>query len=166
VLILAAPINLTANPQQEEIELTWEYEDDSILFNIYKDEEKIASNIADKQYIDTEVVEDIQYCYFVKATNEDIESIPSNEACTIIIGIEEHSNHLKVYPNPSNTIVHIEGAGIEKITIVNAIGQIIKVVQTTDIITPIDVSTFAAGNYVFTVSYWDGSTGNAKIVVK
>ncbi|MCL2434602.1 MAG: S8 family serine peptidase [Lentimicrobiaceae bacterium] len=166
VLILAAPINLTANPQQEEIELIWEYEDDSILFNIYKDEEKIASNIVDKQYIDTEVVVDVQYCYYVKATYEDVESAPSNEACTIIIGIEEHSNPLKVYPNPSNTVIHVEGVRMEKITIVNSIGQIIKVVPAIDSKTSIDVSNFVPGNYIFTISYLDGSTGNVKIVVK
>ena len=166
VRVLAAPINLIANPQQEEIELTWEYEDNSTLFNIYKDEARIASNIADKQYIDTEVVEDIQYCYFVKATDEDIESSSSNKACTIIIGIEEHLSHLKVYPNPSNTVIHVEGERMEKITIMNSIGQIIKVVPAMDTITSIDVSNFATGNYIFTISYLDGSTGNVKIIVQ
>ncbi|MCL2436032.1 MAG: S8 family serine peptidase [Lentimicrobiaceae bacterium] len=166
VLVLVAPINLTATAQQEEIKLTWEYESNSILFNVYRDAAKIASHIADKQYTDTEVVEDVEYCYFIKATIEGVESDPSTEACTKIIGIEEHSSYLKVYPNPSNTMIHVEGEGMEKITVFNSIGQIVKVVPATDTTTSIDVSKFAPGNYILTVSYLDGSTGNVKVVVK
>ena len=166
VLVLATPTNLTAFPQLNEIELLWEYEDTPVMFIIYRDGEEIASNIAEKQYIDTDIVEDVNYCYFVKATKEEVESASSDEVCAIIIGIKEHSDCLKIYPNPSNTIVHVEGVGIKQITIVNTMGKVVKVVPATNTITSIDVSHFVAGNYFFTISYLDGSTGSAKIVVK
>jgi hypothetical protein len=71
-----------------------------------------------------------------------------------------------VYPNPSNSTVYIEEAFAEKVTIFNSVGQIIKVVSATEPIITVDVSNFVAGNYVFQISYLDGSTGTAKVVVK
>ena len=166
VLVLEAPINLTAVAIEGNIELAWEYEGNAELFNIYRDEEKIVSNIGEKQYTDDEVGGCVQYCYYVKATNEEIESAASNEDCATIIGIEEYSSNLKIYPNPSKSIINIEGESIEKITIINAIGQIVKVVSSTDNITQIDVSHFVAGNYVFIILYSNNSTQNVKIIVK
>ncbi|MCL1850042.1 MAG: S8 family peptidase [Bacteroidetes bacterium] len=168
VLVLAAPVNLTAtaSTQTMSIELLWEYDHESALFNVYKDDVKIASNITDKHYSDSDVAGCIGYCYYVKALVEEIESAASNVDCAGFAGIEEFSNHLKVYPNPSSTVINIEGQQINNISIINTIGQIIKVVPVTDIITSIDVSHLSSGNYVFCISYLDNSTENVKIVIK
>jgi hypothetical protein len=166
VRVLAAPANLTATPQTGAIELAWEYADNDVLFNIYRDEDKYASNIAGKQFTDTEIIVDIDYCYYVKAALGENESAASDEACTMVVGIAEYKSSLKVYPNPANSIINIEGEQIEKITIHNSLGQIVKVVPVIDQITSINISNFAAGNYVFSVLYLDNSTENIKVVIK
>ena len=166
VLVLKAPIDLTIDIIENSFELSWEYEDEAILFNVYRDDSEVASNIAEKQYRDNDVEFDIEYCYYVKATNEVIESAASNEACALIIGIEEHSKgNLKIYPNPSNSIINIEGEHVERITILNSMGQIVKVVPSTGNFTQIDVSHFASGNYVFTIHYTNNSTENVKVII-
>jgi hypothetical protein len=170
VLILETPTNLTAIPNTDDftIELSWECEDESLLFNIYRDDEKIASNINEMQYTDTAVVVNVEYCYYVKSTNEEIESDASNEACTLIFydKVATYNGNLKIYPNPSNSIINVEGMNIEKVTVINSVGQIVKTVLFTNTGIPIDVSHFAVGNYVFSVSYSDGSIENVKVVIK
>jgi subtilisin family serine protease len=169
ILILETPINLTAIPKIEEtevsIELLWEYEDETIFFNVYRDNENIASNIAEKHFADKDRVVDIEYCYYVKATYEQIESAASNEACALLIGIGEYSNNLKIYPNPANSVINIEGIDIEKITIINSMGQIVKSILYSANIIQIDVSNFASGNYVFSILFSNNSTENIKIII-
>ncbi|MCL2245694.1 MAG: S8 family serine peptidase [Lentimicrobiaceae bacterium] len=80
--------------------------------------------------------------------------------------IEEHSNLSKVYPNPSNTVVYVEGERIEKITIANIMGQIVKVIPVTNSTTAIDVSHFPIGNYLFHISYTNNTTETAKIIIQ
>jgi hypothetical protein len=166
VVALLCPKNLTAEPQQDVIELSWEYDSDIILFCVYRDDKMIVENITKTNYTDTEVSTDTEYCYVVKAFDGSMYSTPSNEACTIIVGIEEYSKHLKIYPNPSNTTVYVEEALVEKVTIYNSIGQIVKVVPATTPVISIDVSHFTSGNYVFQLTYLDGSSKTAKIIVQ
>jgi subtilisin family serine protease len=115
VKALEAPSHLTATPSEDvevKITLSWEYEDEDVLFNIYRDENKIASNITGKQYTDTEVEIDAQYCYYVKATAEATESTASNTDCAVIVGIEEFTSDLKLYPNPTTGELIIENGGL------------------------------------------------------
>jgi len=160
------PVNLTATPWSiSEIKLEWEYDDISVSFILFRDNVMIADNIVNKEYIDTDLTLSIEYCYIVKAFDGVTESDPSNEACATL-GIEEYTGKSKIYPNPSSSIINIEGQGIEKISIANSIGQIVKVVPVNGDIAQINVSNFAVGNYVFRISYLNGSTENAKVVVR
>jgi len=168
VLVLEAPINLKIAHVDGlcAFELSWEYEDESMFFNLYRDEELIASNIKEKKYTDQEVGGCLVYCYFVKATNKEIESATSNEVCDGIVGIELSPNYLKIYPNPSKSVIFVEGEDIEKITILNFTGQIVKVISATGNLNRIDVSHLASGNYVFTIHYTNNYTENVKVIIK
>ncbi|MCL2289667.1 MAG: S8 family serine peptidase [Bacteroidetes bacterium] len=160
------PVNLTATPVSlSEIKLEWEYDDLSVSFILFRDDNMIVDNIVNTQYVDTDLDPHVKYCYVVKAFDGENKSDASNEACATILRIEEHSKNLKVYPNPSNSVVNIEGQGIEKISIINPIGQIVKVVPVTDSITSINISGFAAGNYIFSVVYFNNSAENIKVVI-
>jgi subtilisin family serine protease len=166
VYVLAPPENLTAMPHQVAIELSWEYDDDVTKFNVYRDDAIIGSDINSKQYSDTEIEEYVEYCYFVKATEEGLESEASNVECITFIGIAEFSGNVKIYPNPANTLINIEGLSIEKITIFNPTGQIVKIVTPIDSHTAIDVSNFIPGNYVFNITFSHGATENIKIMMR
>jgi hypothetical protein len=166
LLVLKTPINLIATPLSKKIELTWEYDNDEILFNVFRDDTLFVSNISGMQYTDTVVDIDIQYCYYIKATVEEIESAASNIDCALIVGIEEVATGIaKVYPNPAHSIINIEGKLMESITIFNSVGQMVKALQANGDIIQINISNFVIGNYIFRISYLDGSTENIKVVI-
>jgi subtilisin family serine protease len=116
LLVLNVPINLMAKAYSESIELSWEYDNDAILFSIYKDDNNIASNIAGRQFTDYAGETDIEYCYYVKAMAQGLESAPSNEACTMIIGIEEYSGKWLIHPNPTTGELIITGERVNEWT--------------------------------------------------
>jgi subtilisin family serine protease len=161
------PVNLTATPfTLSEIKLEWEHEYTDVSFILFRYDNMIAYNITDTQYIDFDLTPHVEYCYVVKAVSEALESEASNEACTTILRIEEYTGKSKIYPNPSSSIINIEGQNIEKVLIVNSIGQTVKIVPVNGNTVQINVSNFAVGNYVFKISYLNGSTENAKVIVK
>jgi hypothetical protein len=63
-------------------------------------------------------------------------------------------------------VINIEGEHINKITITNSIGQIVKVVSVIDHITSIDVSHLSSGNYLVSILYENNSSENVKVVIK
>jgi hypothetical protein len=80
--------------------------------------------------------------------------------------MKEFTHHLKVYPNPAHSTIHIEGEQMETIVIYNSMGQIVKIIKANDDIVQINISSLAVGNYIFRVSYLDGSTENIKVVIQ
>ncbi len=63
---------------------------------------------------------------------------------------EEHSIELKIHPNPTNNLIHIQGLQEEaKVSIKNINGQIVKTVTTTD--GQIDISDIPNGLYIFAI---------------
>ena len=177
VRILAAPANLTATAQPEDvsIELSWEYDDTTATFILFRDDIILVENIETTQYIDNEISTCIHYCYYVKAVVDELVSAASNEDCAGIVGIIEYSSHLKVYPNPATGVLNLiqetinnEQFAINNIEIIDVFGRIVSahLLITSSSHHQIDISHLPAGNYVVSVSYSDGSTENVKVVIK
>lgn len=85
------------------------------------------------------------------------------------VGIKESANYLKVnaYPNPANSILNVELNSNENavISIVNLIGQTVKVVNTNDTFNTIQISDLNSGMYMLKVEQ-AGKTYTSKVVVK
>ncbi|MDY0215716.1 MAG: T9SS type A sorting domain-containing protein [Bacteroidales bacterium] len=85
------------------------------------------------------------------------------------VGIKESANYLKVnaYPNPANSILNVELNSNENavISIVNLIGQTVKVINTNDTFNTIQISDLTSGMYMLKVEQ-AGKTYTSKVVVK
>jgi hypothetical protein len=100
---------------------------DLLGYNIYKNGELIEALWPENTYTYEEAVADY-FCYTVTAEYEFCgESDPSNEACLdVITGMDNISlNNTRVYPNPATNNVVIESAKMNRITVMNAVGQVV-----------------------------------------
>ncbi|MDR2085285.1 MAG: S8 family serine peptidase [Bacteroidales bacterium] len=167
VNIDAIPYNLIATAiSNSKIQLEWQCDNNNVSFNIYRDGSAIVSNITDKQHVDAGLDGESEYCYIIRAHNGGSEFSESNESCaTTFAGIEDYNGDLKVYPNPSNSIINIEGENMKEIVVLNSVGQIVKLISVDTDKISVDVSKFNSGNYIFKVSYNDNKIENIKVVV-
>jgi hypothetical protein len=69
-------------------------------------------------------------------------------------GINELSNSVAIYPNPSNSMVTITAANFAKVEIYNTVGQLVE----TKTVNTVDVSSYNTGIYFFKV--YDGNNNS------
>lgn len=108
---IATPTNLTLNNIANYIELIWNGDEENYI--IYRNNDSLVMTTT-RIYQDSNVVEGVNYCYKIKAINDNCESDYSNEECKTFLdinSIETNSFNTYLYPNPSNnkTILRIEG---------------------------------------------------------
>jgi|GEM_PF-427955 len=70
------------------------------------------------------------------------------------------TNNIKIYPNPANNKIEIEGIQIGQIEIINLQGQIMKNINITNEKTTIDISKLSVGIYTIRIK------NNEKIIIK
>ncbi len=81
--------------------------------------------------------------------------INGKEALSKIIAVnrfDTEGSKIKVYPNPVNTVLNIENAEGKDITIVNALGQVVKTIKRLDSIERLNVMTLPNGIYFIKVA--------------
>lgn len=69
------------------------------------------------------------------------------DLCTGVNQLQIAGLYLNVYPNPANTMVTLETNGLGKLTIVNALGEVVMQMQLTNNKTVIDLSILSDGVY-------------------
>ncbi|MBP1645918.1 MAG: leucine-rich repeat protein [Bacteroidetes bacterium] len=152
VIQTPAPTNLTLNNIANYIELNWEGEQENYV--IYRDNDSLAMTTT-ITYQDSNVVEGVNYCYKIKAINENCESVFSNEECKTFLDIntiETNNFNVYLYPNPTSnkTILRVEG--LKENALVRIYDITGRLIQTLEINTDqkeleIDVENFAKGVY-------------------
>ena len=166
-LFLDPVINLSAHVDGMLASLIWEVpgakcagEIAAESYDIYRDDVKI-DNVAptitmyqDEMHADTHV-----YCVVaVYAYGE------SSEECVLAYsggGIQTFPA-LKVYPNPADNTVKIEGKDIASVTVYNSIGQHVAEYKG---VSTIDISSYNTGIYLFNIATKDGKVERVKVVV-
>lgn len=133
-----------------------------IHFNIYRETNssgyQFLAQTDDWIYEDYDINQFNLYCY--KVTNiwtlegDTCESAPTNEACEVIIGIDENDNDdkdgnsLLIYPNPALDLLHIEcGETIEEIKIYSLLGELVSEARINNNEYVMNVSGFKEGMY-------------------
>ena len=71
--------------------------------------------------------------------------------------------HVCIYPNPTNSLVHIEGIEASGVQVYNALGQLVKTVQGTN---EIDLSGLVEGVYLLRIADADGKNHVVRVTVK
>ena len=78
--------------------------------------------------------------------------------------VNEYSIKANLYPNPTNGIITVEADGMRRITVSNAIGQILVDEETGDDTMQVNLGQFAAGTYVVRI-YTENGTAIKKVNV-
>ena len=107
---LDAPQNVKANAiSTSSIIVTWDVVENATSYNVYRNDE-LVENVKGTNYMDEELEYDTEYCYSIKAINDDAMSDYSEEVCVRTLGerVEELTSALNIYPNPVNDKLYIE----------------------------------------------------------
>jgi hypothetical protein len=127
--------DLTASPPVGEctsILLSWNAAENmpDATYNIYKDEIKIAGNIANTEYVDTDIELDVEYIWTVKTICANGESTGVDVEGGCKTGINDISTGLlsvQVYPNPTRGELRVESGElrVENVEVFDVFGKII-----------------------------------------
>lgn len=138
-------------------------------YNVYRNDVQVNDELVlETNYTDTGFgTGDI--CYVVTAVYSMCgESEPSNEVCFEGISAANYDlSQLRVYPNPSNSLVNIElNNNVNRIEIYNYAGQIVyQQTITKELMIQVDVRNYEAGAYLVRFINNDGKTLTKKIAV-
>ena len=66
-------------------------------------------------------------------------------------GVDEFGNGVKIYPNPSNGLVNIETEGLQRLTVTNAMGQVVYDNEFSGEKVQIEMSQFGVGTYLIRI---------------
>ncbi|MGN0033775.1 MAG: T9SS type A sorting domain-containing protein [Candidatus Limimorpha sp.] len=119
-----------------------------LSFNIYRNDELIASGVKENHYLDAELEQGKYYCYTVKSNLNNTVSAASNEICGFISVSETAENKMTVYPNPGKDNIMIKCENATHFEIVSTLGNIVKSVSAEGETTNINTSDLASGIYI------------------
>ena len=80
-----------------------------------------------------------------------------------LLNVTEISNEVKLYPNPAKDIIKIEGIEVAEVEVYNALGQRVKIVQSTN---EIDLSGLVDGVYLVRIRDKEGRIFLEKVMVR
>ena len=146
--------------------LTWTPVVTNATYKIYRNSE-LFTETEENTYHDISILPNTSYCYTVVAVCPgDEESEPSNKECVGGVGIEELENDIKIYPNPANTTLFVEGTGLETISIYNVLGQMVETIEISGKTTiTINTSSYQPALYFVEIIMENGKTINKQVVI-
>ena len=82
---------------------------------------------------------------------------------TEMFGVEENKHETigKLHPNPTTSLVHIEGETATEVQVFNPLGQLVKIVQNTN---EISLEGLPQGVYLLRVTTEDGKVFSEKVI--
>jgi subtilisin family serine protease/PKD repeat protein len=174
-----APTDLTAMVEDNDIIVNWvapennsENSEDFIGYNVYYkfnsgSFEMIAEEITETIYTHVDAAVGGLHTYYVTASYDEGESLPSNEAEVLITSVEDQiSRSTMLYPNPASDVVNIKSSfDILEINIYNHKGQVMLSEQVNNTIYQINTSQFTSGLYFFRIETNEG-TINKRIIIQ
>ena len=159
---LDAPQNVKANAiSTSSIIVTWDVVENATSYNVYRNDE-LVENVRGTSYMDEELEYNTEYCYSIKAINDDVMSDYSEEVCvkTLGEGVEELTSAVNIYPNPANDKLYIEAeTEIEEVVVYDVYGksQKLKTSETQNLKTSVDVSGLNSGVYLIKINTESGN---------
>ena len=162
------PSNLNFLFSEGILILDWDDAARADSYNVYRDDELIASGLTYSTFADYDAVSQHPYRYTVTGNTAFYESSPSNEVYVDwTTGMAENTNQsIAVYPNPTEDRITIEGEGIRQVRVFNMMGQEIEnqIVDKTSF--SIDLSAQPTGCYFIEVVTEQGCEINKVLKIK
>lgn len=114
-------------------------------------------------FTDTEFARgtDVEYCVTAVYGDEESESVCATATITGI-GETVAEDGITVSPNPTHSLVRIEGVTIAEVQVYNAIGQLVKTIQNAN---EIDMNQLSEGIYLLRITATDGSLHSRKLTL-
>lgn len=165
----------SAQPTSYSNVLTWIYPTDADVLGavVYRNSEMLAVlDASQTSFIDEYIDMDAQCTYCVKVIFDGNKEDGGYQATscglcqTIGVGIEENQTETTIYPNPVRNTLNIKAEGISRIVITNTLGQTVYDMPASDDEVSIDMSRFAEGAYIVTISTENGNSVRHINVVK
>ena len=150
------------------VELTWE--GNAASYKVYRGVEEDAlvciGTTTSKSYIDDRTNADDTYYYAVTAVSGDCESDYSNVVTVVVTNVEENGVVNAIYPNPTSGDLYIMANGMTRVSVVNALGQVVLDKEVSCNEMSINMAQFEAGIYMVNIITESGSSVNRITVVK
>ena len=147
------------------VTLTWEntFHYDGVYYEVYYDN-TLAGTTEEMTYtVDFDQREDYEFGVVAVYPNCESEMVYTTITVT---GFEEYTNNVNIYPNPTNSNVTIEAAGMSHITVVSAIGQVVYDADVEADMIQLNLGQFKAGVYTVRINAANGITVKRVSVVK
>ena len=124
-------VNKTIIPQhlsffihEGRVILEWQEATMAQTYSIYRNGERIARGVTGTSFVDYEATSSQTYHYTVTGCTDFIESNHSNEVfVNWTTGIDEQTQAISLYPNPTDGKVFIEAEGLRQVRVFNLMGQ-------------------------------------------
>ena len=142
--------------------LTWSPSEDN-AYNVYRDNVRIASNVAVLTYTDLTFDPTKEHTWAVKVICEDDETAAvqaTKDKCSAGSGLNDIvKNGFTIAPNPANSIIKITAeANFNRIEVINFLGQTVIAQPNSDNNTTLDISTLNNGVYFVRIVSENGTS--------
>jgi fibronectin type 3 domain-containing protein len=153
------PKNLSFYIHEGNVALQWKEASMAQSYRIYRNSELIAQGVMGNSFVDYDANASQTYHYFVTGCTDFIESSPSNEVyIDWTTGINEQTQNVSLYPNPTDGKVYIETEGLRMVRVFNLMGQeVMRQAVASDRYT-LDLSSQPQGCYFIEASTEQSST--------
>ncbi|MGN0033478.1 MAG: choice-of-anchor J domain-containing protein [Candidatus Limimorpha sp.] len=144
--------------------LTWDCEAEPISYKIYRNDMLVAE-VSEMEFGDELTNTPGNYTYGVVAVYENCES----EMVTVnvnVTNVNENEVVNAIYPNPTNGDLNVYATSMQRITIVNAMGQMVYDQAVSGDSKVIDMRQFEAGVYMVSVVTENGTSVKRVTVIK
>jgi len=161
----AVPDNVSVSQKDNALEISWE-STGAVRYEIYRNN-ALLSTTTTTIYRDSNLTNNVNYCYKINAVGDSCVSGLSSEVCkkfTSDVGTTNYeleiTNYVKIYPNPTTGKLRITNYELRDnavIEIFSVVGQVVftSTVSTLSPETTIDISHLANGMYFMKI---DGKT--------
>lgn len=149
-----------------EVTLQWQTSDSDTaptMFVLYRDNEFLTTT-AETSY--TETMADVAHTYCVEALYE--AGCTSRESCIYAstVGIADRHSNVRLYPNPANGFLIVEGANLASVNVYNTLGQAVERLRVEDNSVSINTSNYVPNLYILETISKEGVKSCRKFIVK
>jgi hypothetical protein len=160
--ICKEPKNLEGQVDNYTVNLSWV--NDYGAITLFFDGDMLEENINESTFTHNDVPVGV-HTYGIKAVGIDCETEIIETTVEIVLGINDYDNKIKIYPNPANDFIFIEGEEIESITIFNNVGQLIQNITVVSNVNKINTKAFSDGLYYLQINTKSGVNQTEKFII-
>lgn len=125
---------------------------DKLSYDVYRQDELIASGLKSMSYVDADTDTDSDVCYYIKAVCDDQTISYSNKQCFITSTDDDDNLSARVFPNPTQDFVTVKADNIRNVKIFSVLGSLIFEEDVNSDEVKIDMMKYGKGVYVLQIT--------------